>query len=427
MGRPALAIGARPRRPGLAQQDARLRLHRAGFVVRRPNQLVEFGGAATGASGDAVQPPRARRLSIRRMIPRRPARAEVVGSLLRPAELRAAVEKHADAAHLGAVADAAIERVVRRQKEIGLDVVSDGEFRRWMFLNSFYDAVEGIATDRSAVEFTNERGETVVLTVPSIEAQLWQVDSPAAREAAFMARLTEHPFKVSFPAASLFVHPFGVSPDAYATTDEFIDHAIAIERGLIADAIEAGCRYVQLDFPLYPYLVDRDWSARFEAAGHTVSELLEKALAADKAILEEIPDGVTTGLHLCRGNYRSRWICAGSLEPVADRLFGELPYDVFLVEWDDVARDGGYEPVRFAPPGRIVAMGLISSKRRDLESEDEVLRKLHEAARHLPLDQLAVSTQCGFASVIDGNEIDEETQWRKLELVARVADRVWPR
>jgi methionine synthase II (cobalamin-independent) len=146
----------------------------------------------------------------------------------------------------------------------------------------------------------HERGETVVLTVPSAEARLRQVESPAASEAAFMARLTEHPFKVSFRAASLFAHPFGVSPNAYATPAEFIDPAIAIERGLIADAIEAGCRYVQLDFPLYRYLVDRDWSARFEAAGHTVSELLEKALVADKAISEGIPDGITTGLRLCR-------------------------------------------------------------------------------------------------------------------------------
>jgi 5-methyltetrahydropteroyltriglutamate--homocysteine methyltransferase len=361
------------------------------------------------------------------VIARRPARAEVVGSLLRPAELRAAVGKRSDAVHLGAVADAAIERVVWRQVEAGLDVVSDGEFRRWMFLNSFYDAVEGIATDRSLIEFTNERGESVALTVPSIEARLRHVDSPAAREAEFMARLTEHPFKITFPAASLFAHPFGVSADAYATPAEFIDHAIAIERRLIADAIEAGCRYVQLDFPLYPYLVDRDWSARFEAAGHSVSDLLEKALAADKAIVGGIPDGVTTGLHLCRGNYRSRWICAGSLEPIAERLFGELPYDVFLLEWDDVGREGGYEPVRFVPPGRIVVMGLVSSKRRELETDDDVLRELDEAARHLAFDQLAVSTQCGFASVMDGNEIDEETQWRKLELVARVADRVWAR
>jgi 5-methyltetrahydropteroyltriglutamate--homocysteine methyltransferase len=362
-----------------------------------------------------------------RMSARSPARAEVIGSLLRPPELLAAVESRSDPGHLGDIADAAVERVVRRQLDIGLDVVSDGEFRRWMFLNSFYDAVDGVATDRSAVEFRNDRGETVVLMVPSIEARLRRLDSPAAREADFLARLTDRPFKVTFPAASIFVHPFGVSADAYETHDEFVEHAIAIECELIADAVAAGCRYVQLDFPLYPYLVDPSWSERFEEAGHPVRTLLEKALAADRAVLAGIPDDVTTGLHICRGNYRSRWICEGSLEPVAERLFGELPYDAFLVEWDDVEREGGYEPIRFTPAGRVLVMGLVSSKRQELEAEDNVLQRLEEASRHLPLEQLALSTQCGFASVLEGNEIDEETQWRKLELVARVADRVWPR
>jgi 5-methyltetrahydropteroyltriglutamate--homocysteine methyltransferase len=361
------------------------------------------------------------------MGPRSPARAEVVGSLLRPPELIAAVEARSDPVHLGAVADEAIVCVVERQAEIGLDVVSDGEFRRWMFLNSFYDAVEGVATDRSEVEFRNERGETVVLQVPSIEERLRRVDSPAAREAAFLAGIADRPFKVTFPAASIFAHPFGIAPGAYETHDDFVEHAVAIERELIADAVAAGCRYVQLDFPLYPYLVDPGWSARFEAAGHSVADLLEKALAADRAVLEGLPEDVTTALHVCRGNYRSRWLCEGSLEPVAERLFGDLPYDAFLVEWDDVDREGGYEPIRFAPAGRVVVMGLVSSKRRELESEDDVLRRLEEAARHLPVEQLALSTQCGFASVLEGNEIDEETQWRKLELVARVADRVWPR
>jgi 5-methyltetrahydropteroyltriglutamate--homocysteine methyltransferase len=361
------------------------------------------------------------------MGPRSPARAEVVGSLLRPPELLAAVEARSDPVHLGAVAEEAIARVVERQAEIGLDVVSDGEFRRWMFLNSFYDAVEGVATDRSEVEFRNERGETVVLSVPSIEERLRRVDSPAAREAAFLAGIADRPFKVTFPAASIFAHPFGIAPGAYETHDDFVEHAVAIERELIADAVAAGCRYVQLDFPLYPYLVDPGWSARFEAAGHSVTDLLEKALAADRAVLEGLPEDVTIGLHICRGNYRSRWLCEGSLEPVAERVFGELPYDAFLVEWDDVDREGGYEPIRFAPAGHVVVMGLVSSKRRELESEDDVVRRLEEAARHLPVEQLALSTQCGFASVLEGNEIDEETQWRKLELVARVADRVWPR
>lgn len=232
---------------------------------------------------------------------------------------------------------------------------------------------------------------------------------------------------MTFRAASLFAHPFGVSADAHGTIDEFVEHAISIERELIADAIAAGCRYVQLDLPLYPYLVDPDWSARFEAAGQTVAELVEKAIAADRAVLAGIPDDVTTGLHVCRSNYRSRWLYTGSLEPVADRMFGDLPYGVFLVEWDDVGRDGGYAPIRLVPEGRVVAMGLVSSKRRELESDDEVVRWLEEAGRYLSLEQLAVSTQCGFASVIEGNEIDDETQWRKLDLVARVADRVWGR
>ena len=360
------------------------------------------------------------------MAPRHPARADVVGSLLRPSELRAAVVDRSDAAHLGAVADEAIERVVRRQVEIGLDVVSDGEFRRWMFVNSFYDALEGVGTS-SEIVFRNDRGEAVTLSVPSVEARLRKVDSPGAREAAFLAGITDYPFKIAFPAASLFVHPFGVSGDAYESPEEFVEDAIAIERELIADAVAAGCRYVQLDFPLYPYLVDPDWSARFEAAGHRLDELLDRAVAADSAVLHGVPDGVTTALHVCRGNYRSRWLCSGALDPVAERMFGQLAYDAFLVEWDDVGRDGGYEPIRFTPPGRVVVMGLVSSKRSELETDDEMVRRLDEAAAFLPTDQLALSTQCGFASVIEGNEIDEDTQWRKLELVVRVADRVWGR
>jgi 5-methyltetrahydropteroyltriglutamate--homocysteine methyltransferase len=362
------------------------------------------------------------------MTPRHPARAEVVGSLLRPADLQAAVRTRSDPVHLGTLADEAVERAVRRQIDIGLDVVSDGEFRRWMFLNSFYDAVEGASTDRSEVEFRNEAGDTVVLSVPSIEARLRRVDSPAAREAAFVAQLTDHPFKVTFPAASIFAHPFGVSPDAYESHDEFVEHAVTIERELIAEAVATGCRYVQLDFPLYPYLVDPDWSTRLEAAGNSVAGLLEKALAADRAVLEGIPDGVTTALHICRGNYRSRWVCQGSLEPVAERVFGELPYDAFLVEWDDVGRDGGYEPARFLRRGSTMVMGIVSTKAPVLEDEDDLLRRLEEAAVVVGgMERLAVSPQCGFASVMVGNEIDEDAQWRKLELVSRVADRVWPR
>jgi methionine synthase II (cobalamin-independent) len=372
--------------------------------------------------------------------PRRPARAEVVGSLLRPPELRRAVEAYYERGHsailgeerekdrgaLREVEDGAIREAVRRQIDAGLDVVTDGEFRRWMFMNSFYDAVEGVRTGKTVL-FHNDRGEHVELNVHEIMGRLRPVDSPGAREAEFMSRVTEgHPFKVTFPAASIFAHPLTTIASGYDSREEFVAHAIEIERGLVADAIAAGARAVQFDFPLYPYLVDPAWVGRFEAQGSAPAVLLDQAIAADRAIAEGIPDDVTVALHICRGNFRSSWMCEGSLEPVADRVFGGLPYDAFLVEWDDLERDGGFEPIRFLRERAVMVMGIVRTKTPTLETEDELLRRMDEAAGILGgLDRLAISPQCGFASVMVGNEIDEETQWRKLGLVASVADRLW--
>ena len=375
--------------------------------------------------------------------PRHPARAEVVGSLLRPPALRRAVEAFYGEGHSAVLAqerakdrteltqleDQAIRGAVRRQVDLGLDVVTDGEFRRWMFLNSFYDAVEGFRTD-NVVRFRNARGEDVPLRVHEIVERLRPVDSPAAREAAFMNEVADdHPFKVTFPAPSIFGHPFtyklGVT-SGYGSLEEYVAHAIEIEHELVADAIEAGARYVQFDFPLYVYLCDPAWADRFRSAGHDMTGLLERALEADRAILRDIPDGVTTALHICRGNYRSSWMCEGSLEPVAERLFGDFAYDAFLVEWDDLGRDGGFEPVRHLRDGSVMVMGIVSTKTPVVEDLDEVCRRMEQAARLVGgIERLAISPQCGFASVMVGNEIDEQTQWRKLELVARVADRLW--
>jgi 5-methyltetrahydropteroyltriglutamate--homocysteine methyltransferase len=372
-----------------------------------------------------------------------PARAEVVGSLLRPRALREAVEafyegghsavlpeeRAKDRAELTRREDEAIRDAVRRQVDLGLDVVTDGEFRRWMFLNSFYDAVEGFRTD-NVVRFRNARGEDVPLRVHEIVERLRPVDSPAAREAAFMVEASGgHPFKVTFPAPSLFGHPFSYKPGittGYQDLRGFVTHAVEIERRLVADAIAAGARYVQFDFPLYPYLVDPAWVGRFEAHGHDLAALIDAAIATDAAVLEGIPAEVTTALHICRGNHRSSWMCEGSLEPVAERVFGELPFDAFLVEWDDLGRDGGFEPVRYLREGSIMVMGIVSTKSPELEDADDLLRRMEEAAGFAGgIDRLAISPQCGFASVMVGNEIDEDHQWRKLELVARVADRLW--
>jgi len=340
-------------------------------------------------------------------------------------------ERAKDRGELRTREDEAILAAVQRQIDCGLDVVTDGEFRRWMYLNSFYDAVEGVRTGKTIDAFRNARGETMRLNVHEIVGRLRPIDSPAAREAAFMSEASGgHPFKVTFPAASLFTHPLttvtGPDGSGYEDVDTFVEHAIQIERGLVADAIEAGARYIQFDFPLYPYLVDPAWIERFEAAGHPLPGLVEKAIAADTAVLREIPNDVTVGLHICRGNFRSSWMCEGSLEPIAERIFGELPYDAFLVEWDDQGRDGGFEPVRFLRDGSVLVMGIVSSKIRELENEEDLIRRLEEAAKIAGgMERLAISPQCGFASVMIGNETDEDVQWRKLELVGRVADRLW--
>ena len=244
-----------------------------------------------------------------------PARAEVVGSLLRPPALRAAIDAFYEPGHSAALdeerakdptalreaEDRAIREAVRRQRDCGLDVITDGEFRRWMFMNSFFDAVSGVRTGKT-VTFRNDREEDVELAVHEIVAPLEAVDSPGAREASFMREVAgETPFKVTFPAASIFAHPFTTVEGAYVSVDAFVDAAVAIERRLVADAIDAGAPSVQFDFPLYPYLVDPEWIARFEAAGHDVEVLTERALAADAAVLEGIPDDVTVGLaHLPR-------------------------------------------------------------------------------------------------------------------------------
>jgi 5-methyltetrahydropteroyltriglutamate--homocysteine methyltransferase len=366
-------------------------------------------------------------------------RAENVGSLLRPARLKQAIERHLalpedqrgeNRARLGALEDDLIREAVARQEAAGLDVVSDGEFRRLVFVNSFYEAIRGVEPGPQFT-FRNDAGEEVQ-TPPlyAVSDRLERVDSPAAREAAFVSSVATKPFKITFPAASWFASPFLMRPDeavpGYESADEALDDMVRILRELIRDAIEAGARYVQLDYPSYVYLLDDDAVAQIRAMGLDRQRLLDTWIRLDQAVLEGMPDDVRFAMHICRGNYKSYWMFQGSLEPVAESVFSELPYHSFLVEWEDTRREGDYSPLRHVPKGPVVAMGIVSSKVNRLESDDEVLRRLDEASRYLDADQLALCTQCGFASSVPGNEVDEATQWRKLELVGRVAERVWP-
>ncbi|MGH2849174.1 MAG: hypothetical protein ACRDLP_01000 [Solirubrobacteraceae bacterium] len=375
---------------------------------------------------------------------RHPARAEAIGSLLRPPRLLEAMEDLYQPGHLmayaddrgrdrtraDAIADEEIRRVVARQIDAGLDVVTDGEFRRLLYTNSLQDAIDGFEPGTRGRTFRAPSGEVFETPpLPVAAARLRRAASPAARDAAFLQELTGHPFKVTLPAGSWFMahehYVPGITDLVYDSPEELFEDVLAILRELIADAIDAGARYIQLDFPRYVHLVDEAPRDALRAVGIDPDRFLDHCLDADRRVIEGFPEDVTFGLHVCRGNMRSAWLFSGSLEPVAERMFNELPYDVFLLEWEDTDREGDHRPLRHAPPGPIVALGAVSSKFGGLESEDAVIRALEDASRFIDMDQLAISTQCGFASEAQGNLLSEDEQWRKLELVASVAARVW--
>ncbi len=357
---------------------------------------------------------------------RRPARAEVVGSLLRPGRL---LETRAAG---GAAADEILAEEVRaavaRQVDLGLDVVTDGEFGRVAFTHSFYDAIDGVEPSPVPVRFRNAAGEKVVYNgVPRISGRLRKVDSPLAREADRLRAITDHPFKVTLPAASWFLPAaFFEEEGFYDSHDELLEATLAIQRELIAEAIGAGARYVQLDFPSYVQLVDE--GAREYAIvrqGIDPDAFLAKALDLDRRVIEGFPADVTFGLHICRGNFRSMWIYEGALDPVAEAIFNELPYDVFLLEWDDPDRAGDYTALRHLPKGPIAVLGLVSTKHGEVEAREALVREIERAAEHADVGQLALSPQCGFASVAEGNALSPEAQWAKLEVVGRTAAAVW--
>jgi 5-methyltetrahydropteroyltriglutamate--homocysteine methyltransferase len=375
--------------------------------------------------------------------PRTIPRAETVGSLKRPERLieanqrlyapgHTAVQDHERAHGLDEVhtiADDEIPRVVQRQIDAGLDVVTDGEFRRYMFLNSLFDGIEGFSTERSKVRFRGADGSAIEWNMQLVVDRLRVVDAPAAREATFLAGTTDRPFKVSLPAASFLAMPFnwrvGVNDHAYASHRELVEHVVEIERHMATAAIAAGARYLQFDFPTYPFLCDADWCARMDRAGFDWQETLALCAWADRTVIEGLPADVRTAIHLCRGNHKGRFLAEGSLDPVAETFFS-LPYDTFLVEWEDRARTGDFSPLRHLPTGdSVVIMGIVSSKRAEIESADALLKLLDEAALFVGPDRLGISPQCGFASTLEGNEVTEDALWAKLDLVGEVAARYW--
>jgi 5-methyltetrahydropteroyltriglutamate--homocysteine methyltransferase len=381
-------------------------------------------------------------------------RAEHVGSLVRPPRLLEANQQLAerlgsgerDANVLmakGATLDAELEDLqdelirvaVAKQLDAGLDVVTDGEYRRLFFTGSFDTAVSGFAPSTETIRFTGPGGQTIdVPARPVVAERLKKISNPLAREARFLASLQEPAqrlLKVTIPAASMFcwygVFTPGISDRAYRDPDELADHIVELLREFVSEAIAAGASYVQFDYPFYPLFVNEAHRAKWRQFGIDDDEAyLERILRADAAVIDGLPAHVRKALHLCRGNAGAFWMSSGSLDPVAERLFA-LPYDSFLVEWDDKERDGDYSTLRYVPKGPIVALGAVSTKRPEVESDDQILREIEEASSYLDVDQLALAPQCGFGTVPGMESTTEDVQWRKLELVGRVADRVWPR
>ena len=374
-----------------------------------------------------------------------PPRADHVGSLLRPAELYAEIERvyapqhtallaeerEQDLSRLRELEDANIRSAVERQLDIGLEVVTDGEFRRFMFTGSFYDSVDGLQVGGDGVPFFDADGnELRYQGLPIVNSRLRKIDSPAVHETEFLRSITDARFKVTFPCGSFFELPFvyknGVTENVYETHEELVGHMMSIQREQIDEAVAAGLKYVQLDYPLYPMLLDEQYLDIFAAMdGSTFDSLMDRCIAADRAIIEGLPDDVTRAIHLCRGNWKSRHMVSGSLEPVAERFFTELPYDAFFIEWEDISREGGYEALRQVPKGPIVYLGIVNTKVPEVESADSLVRKIESATQYIDVSQLAISPQCGFASTMHGNELDEDAQWRKLEEMVKAAETVW--
>jgi len=364
----------------------------------------------------------------------RPFRADQVGSLLRPQTLLRARERFASGSlskeALREAEDEAIRRVIDRQRQVGLEIFTDGEFRRASWITDVADAVDGFVPQSRSLEWRALSGDREV--EPSTSNVVGGRLAPRRRltgdETAFLKQHAPGPIKMTLPAPSNFwvvSWKAGVSDTAYASRSEMLQDVVRILRNEVQALVDDGVAYIQLDAPFYGVFIDQQHRETLRQTNVDPDRALEEVVAADNAVIDGLArDGLTLALHICRANSRSRWLYEGSYEPIADVLFGKLGVDRFLLEFDS-PRSGDFSPLRYLPAGKTAVLGLVTSKEPGLESRDMLRRRIDEAARVVPLDQLALSPQCGFASVASGNLLSEDDQWRKLDLVVQTARQVW--
>ncbi|MEU4671879.1 5-methyltetrahydropteroyltriglutamate--homocysteine S-methyltransferase [Amycolatopsis sp. NPDC023774] len=372
------------------------------------------------------------------MTPRPPFRADHVGSLLRPPVLRDARRRHAageiTAEQLKAVEDDAIRDVIKMQKVAGLPSATDGEFRRASWHMDFIYSLGGISQsdERLHVKFHNLAGD-LEFSPPGLQVDgRVRLDQPIfAEHFAFLKSHVDSGItpKLTIPSPSMIYYRGGraaVSETVYPDLEEFFaDLATAYAAQLTAMG-ELGCTYLQLDDTSLAYLNDPAQRELVARMGGDPDTLHLRNIQQINAALRGRTEGMSVTTHLCRGNFRSSWVASGSYEFVAEALFGELGVDGFFLEFDD-ERSGGFEPLRFVPPGKRVVLGLVTTKRPELEDADTLVRRIEEASRFVDIDQLCLSPQCGFSSTEEGNELSMDDQLRKLELIVSTAERVWGR
>lgn len=356
-------------------------------------------------------------------------RCEVIGSLLRPPDLVGARERH-ERGELGdrefkRIEDEAVVSAIRLQEEAGIDVITDGELRRYAFYGHLIESFDGFDREGGwAIPFRDESGEELILRRPVVVERLRWRRSMCAEEWTFVRSTSMRPAKVtmlSAQQAAAYYDP-DKSKGAYPSLDAYLADIVDVSRREVEELVRLGCTYIQIDGPQYGALLDARMREGYRLRGSDPEQLIDRCIEMDNAIIQG-HHGVVFGLHICRGNNQSKFYAEGDYEPIA-RIFSRTLFNRFLLEYDD-ARSGGFDPLQHLPEDRVAVLGLVTTKKSALEDEDELRARVREAAQFVPLERLALSPQCGFASTIQGNRITADQQRQKLELVGRVARSVW--
>jgi 5-methyltetrahydropteroyltriglutamate--homocysteine methyltransferase len=363
-----------------------------------------------------------------------PFRGDHVGSLLRPKNLLEARDNHKNGRisgpELRRIEDAAIREVVRMQEEIGLQAATDGEFRRASWHMDFLYQIGGVtkAVDRLKVQFHNEKGDIEFTPATlRITGKLKFQECIFGDDFKFLKSVTKATPKLTIPSPSMLHYRGGraaIDQTVYPDMQEFWSDLAHVYADEIAALGELGCTYLQLDDTSLAYLNDPAQREYVNQIGGDGEHQHLEYIRTINAALANRPPNMAICTHMCRGNFRSSWVASGSYDHVAEALFGGLQVDGFFLEYDDV-RSGGFEPLRFVPKGKIVALGLVSTKKGALENKDDLARRIDQAAKFVPLDQLCLSTQCGFSSTVEGNDLTFEEQVAKLRLIVETSREVW--